>query len=66
MECHPDQQEILRHCPACARLTVLLATGHRPLWECARCGAWIPWPRQPAAPDLTGVTVLADRRAPAA
>jgi hypothetical protein len=63
MDAHPDRQEIVRHCPECARRTVLLATGHGSLWECASCGAWTPWPAQPAAPDLSAVADLAHWRA---
>ncbi|ONH26039.1 hypothetical protein [Pseudofrankia asymbiotica] len=63
MEAIPDRQEIVRYCQECARHSVLLATGHGSLWECAGCGTWLRWPLQPAVPDLSTVTVLDHHRA---
>ncbi|WP_007510670.1 hypothetical protein [Pseudofrankia saprophytica] len=62
MEARPDRQEIVRYCLECARHSVLLATGHGSLWECAGCGTWLRWPAQPAVPDLAGVVLLDHRR----
>lgn len=63
VEAHLDRQEIVRYCAECARHSVLLATGHDRLWECAGCGGWLTWPAQPAVADLAGVVLLDQRRA---
>jgi len=63
MDAHPDRQDIVRYCPECARHSVLLATGHGQLWECADCETWLRWPVQPAVPDLSDVAILDHWRA---